>query len=163
MSTQARRRLIRDLKKIQNDAEDGVTAAPCEDDLLKWDAFIFGPADTPWEGATFQLSVQFTEEFPVKPPDVRFLTEVYHPNVYANGSICLDILRDKWTPVYDVMCILRSIQSLLTDPNPGSAANTEACELYTKNREAYNRRVRQCVEKSWQLTGRLAGAPSPLK
>jgi ubiquitin-conjugating enzyme E2 A len=70
--------------------------------------------------------------------------------VYADGSICLDILQKQWTPIYDTVAILTSIQSLLTDPNPDSPANAEAARLFVENKREYYRRVRSCVEQSWE-------------
>ncbi len=71
-------------------------------------------------------------------------------SVYADGSICLDILQNKWSPIYDVSAILTSIQSLLGDPNPNSPANAEAARLFVENKREYCDRVSQCVEKSWE-------------
>eukprot|EP00435_Cladocopium_sp_Y103_P020510 s2206_g5.t1 len=93
MTTVARRRLMRDLKKLQSDPPQGISASPLKDDIMKWTAVMFGPDDTPWEGGTFQLEVSFTEEFPTKAPHVKFLTKMFHPNIYNNGEICLDILQ----------------------------------------------------------------------
>lgn len=76
--------------------------------------------------------------------------EVAHiVTVYANGQICLDILQNQWSPIYDIAAILTSIQSLLTDPNPNSPANVEAAKLYQENRREYDRRVMEFVEASW--------------
>lgn len=75
---------------------------------------------------------------------------MFHPNVYSNGAICLDILQNKWSPIYDVAGLLASIQSLLGDPNPASPANAEAAKLFVENKREYEERVRQCVEKSWE-------------
>jgi ubiquitin-conjugating enzyme E2 A len=149
MSTSARRRLIRDFRRIQNDPPDGVTATPMEDDIMKWQALIFGPDNTPWEGGTFRLEMTFTEEYPIKAPIVKFSTKIFHPNVYANGAICLDILQHNWSPIYDPSGILTSIQSLLTDPNPNSPANVEAAKLYQEDMREYDRRVQACVEDTW--------------
>ena len=74
---------------------------------------------------------------------------MFHPNVYANGELCLDILQNRWSPTYDVAAILTSIQSLLHDPNPNSPANAEAAQLYRENMKEYVRRVRATVEDSW--------------
>ena len=114
-----------------------------------WQAVIFGPDDTPWEGGTFKLVLEFTEDYPNKAPQVRFITKMFHPNIYNDGQICLDILQNQWSPIYDVSAILTSIQSLLCDPNPSSPANSEASGLYNENRRGYNRRVREIVEQSW--------------
>lgn len=75
---------------------------------------------------------------------------MFHPNVYADGSICLDILQNKWTPLMDVKGLLICIQSLLSDPNPNSPANAEAARFFTENKRHYAERVKQCVEKSWE-------------
>lgn len=70
--------------------------------------------------------------------------------VYADGQICLDILQNQWSPIYDVSAILTSIQSLLTDPNPNSPANSEAARLYVENRKLYERKVKEMIEKTWE-------------
>ena len=75
---------------------------------------------------------------------------MFHPNIYADGSICLDILQNQWSPIYDISAILTSIQSLLCDPNPASPANSEAARLYQENRREYTIRVKEIVEQSWQ-------------
>jgi ubiquitin-conjugating enzyme E2 A len=96
------------------------------------------------------LALQFDENYPNKPPSVKFISKMFHPNVYANGELCLDILQNRWSPTYDVAAILTSIQSLLHDPNPNSPANAEAANLFRENRKEYNRRVKEVVEHSWE-------------
>jgi ubiquitin-conjugating enzyme E2 A len=136
--------------------------------------YIFEIADTPFEDGTFKLVLQFDETYvsqnfsfislllvcnnlilffyvkPNKPPQVKFVSKMFHPNVYANGELCLDILQNRWSPTYDVAAILTSIQSLFNDPNPNSPANAEAANLYRENRKEYVRRVRETVEQSWE-------------
>lgn len=142
-------RLSSDLKAILADPPSGVSASPVsEDNLFQWAATIVGPDESPWEGGIFTLRLQFPDQYPDKPPRVRFLTEMFHPNVFADGSLCLDILQDKWKPVYSVASILTSIQSLLTDPNIDSPANVEAARMFQAARKDYNKRVRRCAEKS---------------
>lgn len=149
MSTPARRRLMRDFKRLQEDPPAGVSGAPCDNNIMQWNAVIFGPADTPFEDGTFKLTITFTEEYPNKPPSVRFVSKMFHPNVYADGGICLDILQNRWSPTYDVSAILTSIQSLLDEPNPNSPANSVAAQLYQENRREYEKRVAAIVEQSW--------------
>ncbi|KAJ1880004.1 Ubiquitin-conjugating enzyme E2 2 [Coemansia sp. RSA 486] len=144
MSTPCRRRLMRDFKKLQTDPPQGISGAPCPDNIMLWNAVIFGP------DGTFKLVLNFDETYPNKPPTVRFASKIFHPNVYANGELCLDILQNRWSPTYDVAAILTSIQSLLHDPNPNSPANAEAANLYRENRKEYIRRVRETVEESWE-------------
>ena len=110
MSTNAERRLLKDLKKMNDDkTQEGTQATPAGDSLFMWDAVIFGPDDTVWEGGVFNLIIEFSEDYPNKAPKVKFVTKMFHPNIYNDGSICLDILSHMWSPVYDVSSILTSI------------------------------------------------------
>ncbi|CAN7044351.1 hypothetical protein IGI04_007936 [Brassica rapa subsp. trilocularis] len=106
MSTPARKRLMRDFKRLQQDPPAGISGAPQDNNIMLWNAVIFGPDDTPWDGGTFKLSLQFSEDYPNKPPTVRFVSRMFHPNIYADGSICLDILQNQWSPIYDVAAFL---------------------------------------------------------
>ncbi|KAF8797078.1 Ubiquitin-conjugating enzyme E2 1 like protein [Argiope bruennichi] len=135
--------------RLQEDPPAGVSGAPTDNNIMIWNAVIFGPHDTPFEDGTFKLTLEFTEEYPNKPPTVRFVSKMFHPNVYADGSICLDILQNRWSPTYDVSAILTSIQSLLDEPNPNSPANSLAAQLYQENRREYEKRVATIVEQSW--------------
>ena len=69
---------------------------------------------------------------------------------YADGNLCLDIIQDKWSPIYTVSSILTSIQSLLTDPNPASPANPEAAKLLAENPKEYRKRVRRVAARSME-------------
>ena len=149
MSTSARKRLMRDFKRLQTEVIPGIQAAPLDNNVMAWQGVILGPDDTPWADGTFKLLLEFTEDYPNKPPAVKFISKIFHPNVYADGKICLDILQQQWSPIYDIAAILTSIQSLLTDPNPASPANAEASQLYERDRRSYNLRVRAIVEESW--------------
>uniref|UniRef100_A0A7R9TC40 E2 ubiquitin-conjugating enzyme n=1 Tax=Prasinoderma coloniale TaxID=156133 RepID=A0A7R9TC40_9VIRI len=149
MTTPSRRRLMRDFKRLQKDPPAGINASPQADNIMQWNAVIFGPESTPWEGGTFKLHITFSEDYPNKAPTVKFISKLFHPNVYADGGICLDILQNNWSPIYDVAAILTSIQSLLCDPNPNSPANGEAARLYSENKREYIRRVQASVESSW--------------
>ncbi|KFP80259.1 Ubiquitin-conjugating enzyme E2 B, partial [Acanthisitta chloris] len=158
--------------RLQEDPPVGVSGAPSENNIMQWNAVIFGPEGTPFEDGksltfvsfvilintasvnivllcTFKLVIEFSEEYPNKPPTVRFLSKMFHPNVYADGSICLDILQNRWSPTYDVSSILTSIQSLLDEPNPNSPANSQAAQLYQENKREYEKRVSAIVEQSW--------------
>jgi len=141
---------MRDFRRLQQDPPVGVTASPDEEDIMKWQAVIFGPESSEWENGVFKLTMTFSEDYPNRAPSVVFVTPIFHPNVYANGNICLDILQNQWTSIYDIAAILTSIQSLLTDPNPNSPANAEAARLYRENKREYIHRVKECVEASWK-------------
>lgn len=154
MSNPSRRRLLNDYKKYQREGPSlGVIVKPRPENMMDCECIIMGPDDTEWEGGVFKLIMEFTDEFPSKPPKVKFITQMFHPNIYTDGKICLDILDKSWTPIYDFNAILTSIQSLLSDPNPDSPANQEAARLFTEAdgdvSQEYYYRVRQCVENSW--------------
>lgn len=61
-----------------------------------------GPGDSPYSGGVFFLAIHFPTDYPFKPPKVNFTTRIYHPNINSNGSICLDILRDQWSPALTI-------------------------------------------------------------
>ena len=137
----------------EDTTQESIQATPSGDSLFYWEAIIFGPEDTIWDGGCFNLTIEFTEDYPNKAPKVKFLTKMFHPNIYTDGSICLDILQHMWSPVYDVSSILTSIQSLLTDPNVNSPANNTAAVMYSQNYQEYCSRVRAVVEKSQEDEG----------
>ncbi|NXQ39255.1 UBE2C enzyme, partial [Catharus fuscescens] len=99
-----------------------------------------------YEELRYKLSLEFPSGYPYTAPTVRFLTPCYHPNVDTQGNICLDILKEKWSALYDVRTILLSIQSLLAEPNIESPLNTHAAELW-KNQVAYKKYVRETYNK----------------
>jgi len=94
------------------------------------------------------LRLDFPKEYPQKPPKVRFTSQIFHPNVFKDGTLCLDIIQDQWSPIYTVGSILTSIQSLLTDPNPASPANPEAAKLFQSDEKKYRKQVRKFVANS---------------
>jgi ubiquitin-conjugating enzyme E2 C len=113
-------------------AEKGISAFPESDNLFKWIGTIQGPSGTVrylkfptrlctstvilfqvFEGLTYKLSLEFTNSYPYHAPVVKFVTKCFHPNVDTAGNICLDILKEKWSALYDVRTILLSLQSLL--------------------------------------------------
>ncbi|KAG6440099.1 hypothetical protein BBOV_III003380 [Babesia bovis T2Bo] len=102
MSSEARKRLLLDLRKLRQELPETVCASPVEGDIFQWQAVILGPENTEWEGGIFTLSLKFPNNYPHRPPVVKFITRVYHPNVYQDGSICLDILDREWSPVFDI-------------------------------------------------------------
>jgi ubiquitin-conjugating enzyme E2 A len=127
---------------------EGITAEPSPENMLLWTAVIQGPQETPWEGGVFTVELTFPQSYPIEPPSARFKTQVFHPNVYADGRVCVDVLQNKWSPVSDVLSVLVSLQLLLMSPNPASPANPEAGELFTRDPEGYNARVRAFVRAS---------------
>ncbi|KAF9764330.1 Ubiquitin-conjugating enzyme E2 2 [Nosema granulosis] len=149
MMTPAQRRLMKDLNTLKSNNERTIFAQPLDDDIFTWVAIILGPEDTPYEDGTFSLVLMFDETYPQKPPHIKFISEMFHPNIYTTGELCLDMLKNRWSPSYDILGILVSIQSLLNDPNVLSPANVSAAEVYQNDIETYNEKVSRTVEKSW--------------
>jgi len=141
------KRLQQDFRYLLKNKVEGIDASPSSDNLFVWNAIICGPEESIYESGAFQLQILFPDDYPLRPPQVRFITKVFHPNVWwEDGLICVDILKDDWTPSYDILTILHSIRLLLIDPNPLSPANLEAALLYRDNRPEYNRRVLQTIQ-----------------
>lgn len=140
----AARRLQREYAEIQQDPPANCTAGPVNDeDFFKWEAMIFGPGDSPFQGGVFRLSIHFPSDYPFKPPIVTFKTKIYHPNINAAGGICLDILKSQWSPALGVSKVLLSILSLLTDANPNDPLVPEIADIYKRDRAAYDERARE--------------------
>ncbi|KAF3002448.1 Ubiquitin-conjugating enzyme E2 11 [Curvularia kusanoi] len=134
-------RLQKELMDIMMKPTPGITAFPSDADITTWTATIDGPADTPYAGLVFKLSMEFANNYPYSPPTVLFKTPIYHPNVDFSGRICLDILKDKWSAIYNIGTVLLSLQSLLGEPNNSSPLNGQAAELWDKDPAEYKRLV----------------------
>ena len=145
---QALKRIQKELTEFNKDPPEGFSAGPVDDsDMFKWEASITGPEESPFENGTFQLSIEFPKDFPFKPPKVEFTTKVYHPNVKSTGTICLDILKDAWSPDITVSKLLLAIQNLLINPNIDHPLEPEIAELYKKDKNAYNEKAKEWTEK----------------
>ena len=144
----AARRLFGEYKTMTSEFQDGIFASPTED-ILVWDAVIFGEEGTLYEGGCFNLTMDFPLNYPNDPPSIRFVSQLFHPNIYQDGSICLDILGNRWSPTFDIKIALCAVRSLLTQPNAQSPANSNAATLLLKDEQEYNRRVLQCVRRTW--------------
>ena len=136
-------RIHRELKDIVMDPPLQCSAGPKGDDIMEWQAVLMGPADSPYEGGVFKLSISFSNQYPFKAPHVKFDTPVYHPNIASDGSICLDILKQQWSPALTISKVLLSVSSLLTDPNPEDPLVPDAATMYTCNRAQFNRTARE--------------------
>eukprot|EP01084_Bolivina_argentea_P299165 515657_1 len=146
----AERRLIRDFLHLSKNPSDNITAAPMdENNLMEWEALIFGADNTEMEGGIFKLQLSFSDKYPNRGPKVKFITKMFHPNIYENGQTCLDWYRD-WSPIYTVQIVLESLKNLLNDPNPKCPCNSKAADLYINNRTEYDKQVRNIVEQSWE-------------
>ena len=144
----ALKRIQKELVEFNKDPPTNITAGVLnEDDLFHWHARIMGPSDSPYEGGVFYLNIVFPTDYPFKPPKCTFITKIYHPNINSNGSICLDILKDQWSPALNISKVLLSISSLLTDCNPDDPLVPEIANVYKTDRKKYDEIAREWTKK----------------
>ncbi|EAN90751.1 putative ubiquitin-conjugating enzyme E2 [Trypanosoma cruzi] len=136
----ALRRIQKELKDLERDPPANTSGGPIsESDLFNWKATIIGPEDSPYAGGLFFLNIHFPSDYPFKPPKLQFTTRIYHPNINNNGGICLDILKDQWSPALTISKVLLSVCSLLTDPNPDDPLVPDIARQYKSDRNAFNK------------------------
>ncbi|BAM41143.1 Ubiquitin-conjugating enzyme E2 D2 [Babesia sp. Xinjiang] len=143
----ALKRIHKELADLTKDPPTNCSAGPVGDDMFHWQATIMGPHNSLYQNGVYFLNIHFPSDYPFKPPKVAFTTKVYHPNINNNGAICLDILKDQWSPALTISKVLLSISSLLTDPNPDDPLVPEIAQLYKQNRKLYESTVREWVQK----------------
>lgn len=139
-------RIQKELQEIQKDPPANCSAGPEGDDIYEWQASIMGPTKSPYEGGVFWLKINFPKDYPFKPPKMVFLTKLYHPNIAPSGAICIDILKDQWSPALTVSKVLLCICSLLDDPNPDDPLVPDIATIFQNDREKYNR-----TAKDWTM------------
>ena len=132
------------MKNLESEPLQYFSVGPIDDDdIFKWKCTIIGPKNTPYEGGIFKLKIYLSIEYPLKPPQIKFTTKIFHPNINANGNICLDILKNKWSPILTISKLLLSICSLLSDPNTSDPLVPEIAWKYVNNREEFNNIARE--------------------
>ncbi|KAF7186219.1 Ubiquitin-conjugating enzyme E2-18 kDa [Pseudocercospora fuligena] len=165
MNSVAAKRLFQEYKALSVDPPDGITAGPVnEEDLFVWEALIQGPEGTPFEGGVFPAELKFPRDYPLMPPTMKFLCDMWHPNVYPNGVVCISILHppgddpnhyeqasERWSPIQSVEKILISVMSMIAEPNDESPANVDAARQWRERRKEYEARVKADVRRSLGL------------
>jgi|TARA_B110000444_G_C18786243_1_gene570114 ubiquitin-conjugating enzyme E2 D len=137
-------RLKKESEDILKNPPGNCNAYPSKENIYSWTAQIYGPSDTAYEGGIFKLNIVYPKDYPFKPPKINFITKVYHPNIDNSGNICLDILKDKWSPALTISKILLSICSLLNEPNPNDPLMLDIAKEFTDNRKLY-----ESTAKTW--------------
>ena len=102
-----------------------------------WKVTLKGPKGTPYEDGNFKLQININSDHPFKPPRIIFITKIYHPNISENGHICIDILKDAWSPALTISKVLLSISSLLNEPNPNDPLIQEIADLFINNKKKF--------------------------
>ncbi|RLV84126.1 Ubiquitin-conjugating enzyme [Meyerozyma sp. JA9] len=134
------KRINKELEECRQDTHSGISLSlNNESDLTHLTGYFKGPPGTPYEGGVFSVDINIPNEYPFKPPVMKFLTKVYHPNISSvTGAICLDILKDAWTPIYTLKSCLISLQSLLQSPEPNDPQDAEVAKHYLSNLKGFN-------------------------
>jgi len=154
--------LSNQLRSILNEPVEGFTVELAdESNLFEWRIWIEGPKETCYEGGVFQLSLIFPKDYPMSPPELRFISDFWHPNVFTNGKVCMSILHppgedamsgelaeERWLPTQSVTTIILSMLSLLNDPNCASPANVDASVEWRNHRDTFKNRCHKLVEKA---------------
>ena len=144
----ALKRINKELIDLGKDPPANCSAGPSDEkDQFHWQATIMGPDDSPYAGGVYFLTIGFPTDYPFKPPKVAFTTRIYHPNINSNGSICLDILKEQWSPALTISKVLLSISSLLTDPNPDDPLVPNIAHEYKTDRKKYEASAREWTRK----------------
>jgi ubiquitin-protein ligase len=152
------KRIMIDYKEILNEPIERIHYIHDETNVLKGYAMIIGREDTPYEDGYYFFEFKFPENYPHKPPTIKFISKLFHPNVYPDGKLCISILHEgadttnyeheseRWRPVHNVHTIFISIISLLNDSNPDSAANIDAAKLFRENKKEYFLKIKKDME-----------------
>uniref|UniRef100_A0A803LVL9 UBC core domain-containing protein n=1 Tax=Chenopodium quinoa TaxID=63459 RepID=A0A803LVL9_CHEQI len=136
-------------QRLLSEPAPGISASPSEDNMRYFNVMILGPSQSPYEGGVFKLELFLPEEYPMAAPKVRFLTKIYHPNIDKLGRICLDILKDKWSPALQIRTVLLSIQALLSAPNPDDPLSENIAKHWkTDEAEAVETAIKVCPDKN---------------
>ena len=140
-------RIEKELEFMEKESPYGCTVGVINENKTHWIATIIGPENTPYYGGIFKLDILFPTEYPFKAPKINFKTKIYHPNISSlSGSICIDILKDKWSPALTISKVLLSITSMLNDPNPNDPLEIDIAKQFKSNRELYLK-----TAKNWTL------------
>lgn len=112
------RLVYKEVTTLTADPPDGIKVFPNEEDLTDLQVTIEGPEGTPYAGGLFRMKLLLGKDFPASPPKGYFLTKIFHPNVGANGEICVNVLKRDWTAELGIRHVLLTIKCLLIHPNP---------------------------------------------
>ncbi len=136
------KRILNELNEMKNDPPSNCNAGPKDDNIYLWEGTIIGPSNSPYAGGMFNVNIEFPQNYPFKPPKIKFNTPIYHPNINRYGNICLDILTTNWSPALTIVKVLLSISSLLTDPNPNDPLDKNIADIYLNDIELFKKNAR---------------------
>ncbi|KAJ3931053.1 MAG: ubiquitin-conjugating enzyme/RWD-like protein [Lentinula lateritia] len=137
------RRVNKEIADCKNDRTSNISLELIDNSPFHLRGSFPGPEDTPYQGGHFEVDIIIPDSYPFQPVKMKFLTKVYHPNVSsASGAICLDILKDAWSPVLTLKSTLISLQSLLCSPEPNDPQDAEVAKHYTTSKGSFEETAR---------------------
>merc|ERR1712021_79546 len=128
-------RILKETQRLQQDPVVGIYAEPNEKNFRHFYVKIAGPTETPYEGGLFDCELFLPDEYPMVAPKVLFRTKIYHPNIDKLGRICLDILKNKWSPALQIRAVLLSIQALMSLPNLDDPLDQEIADHWKASQD----------------------------
>ncbi|KAF9490570.1 hypothetical protein BDN71DRAFT_1484421 [Pleurotus eryngii] len=132
------RRVTREIADCKNDKTSSIKIETIDESPFHLKGSFPGPEGTPYQGGNFEIDIVIPESYPFQPVKMKFITKVYHPNVSsASGAICLDILKDAWSPVLTLKSTLISLQSLLCSPEPNDPQDAEVAKHYMTSKTSF--------------------------
>jgi len=141
------KRLVKEIAECERDKTLGIVVEPIDGNLSHLKGTFPGPSGTPYEGGRFEVDIIAPPTYPFVPLTMKFINKVYHPNISSqSGAICLDILKDKWSPVLTLKTAIVSLQSLLCSPEPNDPQDAEVAKHYMSDREDFERTARYWTE-----------------
>jgi ubiquitin-conjugating enzyme E2 D/E len=140
------KRIQKELAEISLDPPCNCSAGPKGDNIYEWVSTIMGPSGSPYQGGVFFLDIHFPPDYPFKPPKVVYRTRIYHCNINSNGQICLDILKDQWSPALTLKTALLSLQALLASPVPDDPQDAVVARQYISDHRAFEQQARSWTE-----------------
>ncbi|CAE6448628.1 unnamed protein product [Rhizoctonia solani] len=140
------KRIQKEMKDLQKEDMGGITLAPSDHSLFEWTGTLPGPEGSVYEGGEFHVEITLPPDYPFHSPRLRFKTKIYHMNINDQGGICLDILKNAWSPALSLYKVMLSLSSLLTDPNPSDPLVPTIANEYTRRRKVHDSTARRWVQ-----------------
>lgn len=157
--------MMAEYKQLLSNPPEGIIAGPVsEENFFEWEAVVTGPEGTVFEDGVFHATLHFPQDYPLSPPTMKFTSEMFHPNVYPDGRVCISILHppgndplgyesstERWSPVLSVEKILMSVMSMVAEPNINSPANVDAAKMWRDDPDGFRNIAHRHVRRSLEM------------